>query len=207
MDDDEYDPTPKIRPTVKRRIIESPPVTTCKFSERIESIFNKKIRNFSYYTFKPIHNIEGYIHSLNVSDEEADKIRQLHFLEPEPINNNTHEKFVVPSDPLHVFSNMKVLKNGTVRIKFTVPMEPVYEYQRKGKMAPLDIRIRAAKGFGYPDYILEKMILHDDYMKRNSKKLDDFIELIFGKSIIAKSSKPKAKSIYDALSSKFKKMK
>jgi hypothetical protein len=44
-------------------------------------------------------------------------------------------------------------------------------------------------------------------MKRNSDKLDEFIDNIFGKSILAKTSKPKTKSIHETLSSKFKKMK
>jgi len=203
MEDDEYDPTPKLRPTVKRRSAESTPYS----GELPERFITKSVpTRDSSYVFKPICNIESYIHSLGVTGEKADEIRRLHYLEPEPAKEQP-EKFNVPSDPLHVFVNMKVLSNGTVRVKLTAPMEPVYEYQRKGKMAPIDVRIRAAKGFGYPDYILEKMLLHDDYMKKNKDKLDDFIDKIFGKSILTKTSKPKAKSVHEALSSKFKKMK
>jgi len=202
MEDDEYDPTPKLRPTVKRRSAESTPY----LGELPRRLAVKPLQHCDAYVFKPICNIESYIHSLGVTGEKADEIRRLHYLEPEPVKEQL-EKFNVPSDPLHAFVNMKVLSNGTVRVKLTVPMEPVYEYQRKGKMAPIDVRIRAAKGFGYPDYILEKMLLHDDYMKKNKDKLDDFIDKIFGKSLLTKTSKPKAKSVHEALSSKFKKMK
>jgi hypothetical protein len=205
MEYDEYDPTPKIRPSVKRRSSEYIPHSD-ELPEPLAKLLENKVTQSSSYKFTPIQNIEGYIYSIGLKGEKADELRRLHFLEPEVFAEKT-EKLLVPDDILHVFSNMKILKNGNVRIKFTVPMEPVWEYQKKGKIAPIEVRIRAAKGFGYPDYILERMLAHDDYMKKNSKKLDEFIDNIFGKTTNSKPSKPKHKSNQEALTSKFKKSK
>jgi hypothetical protein len=202
MEDDEYDPTPKLRPIARPR--KSFPQSN-ELPERVANLLGKnKKPEFSYYTFKPIHNIESYIRSAGFTGEKADEIRQLHYLEPEP-PKETKEKFNIPRDPLHVFANLKVLKNGTVKVKLSVPMEPVYEYQKKAKLAPLAVRIIAAKGFGYPDHVLEKMIAHDDYMKKTSKERDKFIDDIFGKHALTKPSKPKVKSNYETLTSIFKK--
>ena len=55
----------------------------------------------------------------------------------------------VPTDPTTVFTTLKVLKNGTVRVNITTPMEPVYESQKKGNTAPLAVRVKACKGFVY----------------------------------------------------------
>lgn len=84
-------------------------------------------------------------------------------------------------------------------------MEPVYEYQKKGLMAPLHVRIIAAKGFGYPDYVLENMLKRDDHLNKTSKERDKFVDDIFGKCILSKPSKPKTKSNQEILTSIFKK--
>jgi hypothetical protein len=204
LDDDEYDPTPKLRPIPRpRRCFYDFPQSD-ELPEIVKKLLERSNTPVNGYTFKPIHNIEGYIRSAGFTGEKADEIRKLHYLEPEP-PKETKEKFNVPRDPLHVFANLKVLKNGTVKVKLSVPMEPVYEYQKKAKMAPLAVRIIAAKGFGYPDHILEKMIAHDDYMKKTSKEREKFLDDIFGKHALTKPSKPKAKSNYETLTSIFKK--
>jgi hypothetical protein len=200
MEDEEYDPTPKIRPTrvAKRSHV---PYSGELPVRLIPKTYQKPVRQFS-----PIHNIDGYVWSAGLTGEKEEEIRRKYTPKPEP-QKIVEEIKHVPSDMLHVFSAMKVLKNGEVRIKFTVPMEPVYEYQKKGKMAPIEVRLRCAKAFGYPDSVLEKMLARDDYMKKNKNNLDEFINTIFGKSILTKTSKPKVKSIMDALTSKFKRIK
>ena len=154
--------------------------------------------------FTPIINIEGYIRSLDKT-VDADRMRKLYTPKEEDTVTIAKTTYNVPSDPTTVFTTLKVLKNGTVRVSITAPMEPVYEYQKKGKMAPLPVRIKACKGFGYPDCVLEKMIIHDDYMKSISDSLDEFIENIFGQFTNSKVSKPKSKTIQESINTKLKK--
>jgi len=141
---------------------------------------------------------------MGMSGEKEELYRSLYTppQEPELIKE---DKQVFPDDMLHVFTNMKVLKNGTVRIKFTVPMEPVYNYQKKHKTAPFNVRVLAANGFGYSNEVLEKMLVVHDNKKANEHKLDDFVDKIFGKMVSAKVSKPKSKTTQELLNSKFKK--
>jgi hypothetical protein len=84
-------------------------------------------------------------------------------------------------------------------------MEPVHMYELKGKVAPIDVRIKAAKGFGYPESVLTKMLDFHDARKSRTEKLDEFVESIFGKYTTAKSNKPKKKTNQEALNSKLKK--
>ena len=200
MDFDLYDPSPKLRP-IKR--VPGTKVTPPIVNITDRFILNKKQQKYEHF-FAPIINIEGYIRDAKLTGEKADEYRRLYTPTPDP-PKDVREKINVPSNPLYVFSNMKVLKNGTVRIKFTVPMEPVYEIMKTGHMPPIEVRIKAAKGFGYPDYVLENMIKKHDYLKNNSDELDEFIEVIFGKCLTSKTSKPKAKSIQETLNSKLKK--
>ena len=200
-EDFENDSTPKLRP-VKR-----PSPVKCEYISQdvvfpaiIQRCLKRDIGAFISHPIVPIENIDGYIRGKGIAPKDEMQFRKLYtpelYEEPEKL-----EKINVPSDPLHVFT--KVLKNG--QIKETVPMEVVYNYEKKGHVAPLDIRIKAAKAFGYPDEILTKMIQHHDREKIVKPKLEEFIDAIFGKSVIAKVSKPKSKTTHESLNSKFKK--
>jgi hypothetical protein len=149
-------------------------------------------------------NIDGYIRDRGLTGEEEELYRRMYTPPPDP-EPEKRETPQVPSDPLHVFFSMKVTKNGQVKVKITVPMEPVYVAQRKGSLPPIDVRVRAAKGFGYPDSTLLQMIKYHDQMKERTKKLDEFITSVFGNCMNAKTNKPKKKTVQEALNSKFKK--
>jgi hypothetical protein len=64
----------------------------------------------------------------------------------------------------------------------------------------LDVKIRAFKNFGYPDHVLEKVLINGQKPKPND---DEFIESIFGK-YNNKTSKPKKKKVMDELISRLK---
>jgi hypothetical protein len=200
FDFDEYDPTPKIRPILKKRMIPSP--EPYELPER----FVFKTPGMYIPTLKPITNIENYIRSAGLEGEQAEEIRKKYTPEPDEPKEEK-ETINVPSDPLHVFCTTKVLKNGKVSIKLSVPMEPVYEYHRKGERGPINIRIRAAKAFGYPDSILEKMLRHEDKITSDEyqEEMDEFIEKVFGQAMNAKVSKPKKKTIHETLTAIMKK--
>ena len=201
-EDVENDSTPKLRPVRRNRKVEYSPGGT--LPPRVEECFKQTVCPLAPLRTVPIVNIDGYIRDTGMSGEKEELYRKLYTVphEPEPVKE---EKQVFPDDILHVFPNMKVLKNGTVRIKFTVPMEPVYNYQKKSKTAPFDVRVRAANGFGYSNVVLEKMLTAHDNKKANEHKLDDFVDKIFGKMVSAKVSKPKSKTTQELLNSKFKK--
>ena len=205
FEDYENDSTPKLRPVRRPKIIREYIGENDILPERVVTCLKRSVCPFVPSPITSITNIDGYIWGMGFTGEKEKLIRSLYTPIPTVIEEPI-EKLVLPSSNLlHVFSSMKVLKNGQVRLKFTVPMEPVHEYEKKGKLAPLDVRIKAAKGFGYQDTILTKMIQHHDKQKDTINKLDTFIDTIFGKSVNAKASKPKVKTIQEALNSKFKK--
>jgi hypothetical protein len=50
----------------------------------------------------------------------------------------------------------------------------------KGHLPPLNVWIPALHALGYPEESLERVISRDDWFRRNSAKLDEFIESVFG---------------------------
>jgi hypothetical protein len=189
------DSTPKIRPSPRRPRVTVP---------QVPGAYKNTVCPFVPLKLAPIEHIDEYIRDMKMTDEEEKKCREL-YTPPPPFEVEKMSKPHVPSDPLTVFTQMKVLKNGLIRVKITVPMEPVHEYAKKGKVAPLDVRIKAAKNFGYDEDTLTKIIQNNDTKKTKNAKLDEFIDGIFGKCINAKTNKPKKKTIQESLNSKFKK--
>jgi hypothetical protein len=170
---------------------------------RVASCIGKTVYTPFVHTFKPMMHIDAYIRDAKLTGETEQLYRELYTPppEPEPVVKETPN---VPSDPLHVFTNMKVTKSG-VKVKITVPMEPVYLAQRKGTLPSIQVRIKAAKGFGYSDEILTRMITNYDNRAAMDEKLDDFIESIFGNGLGAKTNKPKKKTNVELLNAIFKK--
>jgi hypothetical protein len=203
--DDQYEPTstPKLPPSRPIRCSVKEPLG--ELPARVSKLLKGDTSKYISPVYSPIVNIDGYIHSMGLTGEKEDRCRKMYT--PEPIEVVVKEEKFQPKsyDYLYVYSTMNVLKSGVVRIKFTVPMEPLYESQKKGKIAPLDVRIRCMKAVGYPDSVLTDMIKHHDYMKTKQVKLEEFINLIFGKSVNVKVSKPKAKTTQEALNAKLKK--
>lgn len=185
-------------------------VPVCKeLPPRVAECIKQKSPAPVSYTFAPISNIDGYIRDRCLTGEEVKLYRRLYTPPPEP-EPKKHEVPNVPSDPLHLFVKMTVVFNlktleTRVKVKITVPMEPVYLAQRKGTLPPIEVRIRAAHGFGYPESILIQMMKHHEQRNDNIKKMDECIESVFGKCMSAKTNKPKKKTVQEALNSKFKK--
>jgi hypothetical protein len=128
--------------------------------------------------FAPIADIETYIFMASLKGEEADAMRAL-YLPPPPAQKIARRDWDVPHDPDYVRVHMKI-KGGRVKVSLTCPLEPLQPYYKAGHKPPLELRVIAAKKFGYPDHVLEGMIARDDWFKRNSQKLDAFIESVFG---------------------------
>ena len=204
-DEEDYeDPSPKLPPTKN-------PVRTPKESDSTpldpESKLYKRVhlKMPKYHkTFTPFHDIENYIKCNNFTPEKEAIVRAMYTAPPYESFIKPKVKYDVPDDPLHAFINMKITKKG-IKVNITVPMEPVIEYQKKATLAPLAVRIKAFKAFGYPDSVLTKMIEHDDKMKKQRPELDKFFDRVFGEYDTKKVSKPKAKTIQETLTSKMKK--
>lgn len=171
---------------------------------RVAAFMGQKFPEFVPYRFSPIVNIDDYIRDRGLTGDEEKLYRTLYTPPPEP-ETVKRTGPPVPSEPLSVFVNMKVTKNERVKVKITVPWEPVYLAQQKGTLPSLEVRIKAAHGFGYPESILLQMMKHHEKRKERVNKLDEFIESVFGKSMNAKTNKPKKKTVQEALNSKFKK--
>ena len=133
-----------------------------------------------------------------------DKIRKEHedweetkyTSEPPP----SKEPITVSSDIDHVVVRLRVV-GDRVKTYVGAPMNVIHEkYYSKCIKPPLDIKLRALKNFGYPDHVLEKVLINAQKPKPNH---DDFIESIFGK-YSNKTSKPKKKNVMDELVSRLK---
>jgi hypothetical protein len=191
------DSSPKIRPLPRRRF--GVPVP------QVPEAYKNTVCPFVPHKYPPIINIEGYIRDANMSEEKEREYRALYTPSPQEEVEKEKTPPNVPRDPLTVFTKIKVLKNEKVRVEITVPMEQVHEYEKRGKVAPLSVRVRAAKAFGYDEDILTKMIQVNDTKKIKIEKLDSFINGIFGSCLSAKTNKPKKKTVQESLNSKFKK--
>jgi hypothetical protein len=120
---------------------------------------------------------------------------------PTPRASPTQEPILVSPYADHVVVRLRVTKSGTVRSYVGAPMESIYEnYYNKCKFPPLDVKLKALKNFGYPNHVLEKVLINAQKPKKND---DDFIESIFG-NFSGKTSKPKKKSVMEELRSRLK---
>jgi hypothetical protein len=170
---------------------------------RVSKFLDQKTFEYVPCTFAPIENIDGYIRDRGLTGAEEDLYRSLYTPPPEP-EPKKREVSNIPSDPLHVFVKIKTFETK-VKIKITVPWEPVYLAQQKGTLPSLEVRVKAAHGFGYPESTLLQMMRHHEHRKERVKKLDEFIDSIFGKCMNSKTNKPKKKTVHEALNMKFKK--
>jgi len=143
----------------------------------------------------PLFDSELYIFMANLSGPAADEVRaknpplepvktELRWWIDKPRNVN---KYNVPSDPDWIKVDLRVTPKGRVKVSMCVPMAPVQEYHRQGHKAPIETRIVAAKKFGYPDEVLEKMLARHDAW--DPEKEAAFIEEVFG---VMKKSTTKA---------------
>ena len=107
----------------------------------------------------------------------------------------------VPSDPCHVFVTTKVGKDGKVKVSMNAPMAGIYEkYFSKGTRPPIKEYLKALKQFGYPDSVLEKVLLNHIDRPKKQKELDAAFERIFSKyNTKSKPSKPKKLPVSDRI--------
>jgi hypothetical protein len=188
------------------------------------------IRNINFKdTWRPIANYKEYLQVLerhersnaaSMTPEKGEKylieslkriseIRERHEKweadnpprEPTP----TKEPINVPDDMDHVVVNLKVLKSGKVKVHMSAPMNELYvNYYKKFTRPPIDVHLKALKRFGYPDWVLERVLRKHEKLPEKLKEMDEMIERVFGKYSSSKPSKPKKKTVVEAINTKMR---
>ena len=178
--------------------------------------------------FKPVQNWESYVESLRRNmkkngwdkDEEyfarCDAIierivkqHQEYYAEHPPKPRKEIVKgYEVPSTIDYVTVGLTVTKSGKVKAKISAPMLEIYEkYFSKGVKPPTDVYIRALKEFGYPNEVLEKVLLKAQNAPKVKAKMEAVIERVFGADGPSKSSKPKRGTVTQEITKRMKGLK
>jgi hypothetical protein len=149
-------------------------------SSRIDSMISKMGQVLSHVEpVQSIADIETYIFVKGLVGLEAEAARAKY--PPPPVVPVVEvKKNKMPSDHEYVKVNIRVSSNGKVYVSIMCPMEAIQPYYKKGHMPPFELRVVAAQKFGHSDFTLKRMISRHDEWRKNSKKLDLFIESIFG---------------------------
>lgn len=186
-------------------------VPSGKVPDYLKNMLNFRDTNIKK-KFTPIYRWGDYINDLEriggTDQHIIERIRSDH----EVWEMNNHKK--IPSITKKVLDvhdradavvvNMKVSKTGKVKVTIETPMEAINtKYLSKGVKAPMVEYIKALKKFGYPESVLIKVLEKAQQRDSKGKDMDAFIERIFGKGG-GKTSKPKAKSVVNQLSSMLK---
>ena len=186
-------------------------VPTGKVPDYLKNMLNFRDTNIKK-NFTPIYRWEAYIKDLEriggTDEDIIERIRSDHEAwerdNPKEPPSTTKEVMDVPNRADATVVNMKVSKTGKVKVTIEAPLEAMYtKYYSKGVKAPMVEYIKALKKFGYPESVLIKVLEKAQQRESKGKEMDAFIERIFGKGG-GKTSKPKAKSVVNQLSSMLK---
>lgn len=142
------------------------------------------------------------IERINTSRERHENWEAAHPpSEPTPVK----EPINVPDDMDHIVVNMKVLKSGKVRVNMCAPMNELnVNYYKKCKLPPIDVHLKALKRFGYPDWVLERVLDRHEKLPERMKEMDNVFMRAFGKYGSTKASKPKKKTAVEGITSKMR---
>lgn len=111
----------------------------------------------------------------------------------------------VPDTIDYVRVHFTFTKNGKVKVRMNVPMAEIYEkYHSKGVRAPTPVYIRALRDFGYPDEVLEKVLLKAQNAPKLKAEMEALIERVFGNTGTSKPSKPKRGTITQEITKRMK---
>jgi hypothetical protein len=116
-----------------------------------------------------------------------------------PVPKQTDEPKLEFGDRIQVV--LRVLKNGTVRVKVNGAIATMYEkYYHKGTQAPFKVVLQAYKAHGFSKEFLEKIKKSNDKKMEFTKKVPGILTKIFDKEPTKKVKKKKEeKKIEDAV--------
>lgn len=142
---------------------------------------------------QPVYQKEAYLALLKKNNEELGipwVERDIPEYEPPKNIEKIKEPKVTTLD--RVYINLKVLKNGLVRIKLNTSFYSLYEkYYSQNKIPPLKTIIQAYKSHGYSQKFLDGIKTNHQKRLDHGKKISKAIDLIFNKEQVKKPKKKK----------------
>ena len=150
-------------------------------------IIPKNTIQFKFHK-EPVYKEESYLRAL----EENNKRLGIPYINPnlpkatpyrEPIR--TKEPEILHGDRIQV--NLRVLKNGTIRIKVNCAIATMYsKYYRNGIQPPIKIILQAYKSHGFSEYFLERIKKRYDRKVTYAIKVPGILQKIFDKEPVKK---------------------
>ena len=111
----------------------------------------------------------------------------------------------IPDNIDYVRVHFTFTKGGKVKVRINVPMAEIYEqYHIKGVKVPTPVYIRALKDFGYPDEVLEKVLMKEQNAPKLKAEIEALIERVFGNTGTSKPSKPKRGTVTQEITKRMK---
>jgi hypothetical protein len=144
-----------------------------------------------YYTHKPqpVYRKEDYLRLLAKNRVDLGlepKEMNIPDWNPPVIEERKPESHIFFANPVHL--QIRILKNGTIRVKLNTAIGDLYtKYYSKQKAPPLKAVVQAYKSIGYSNAFLEKIIKSHD---RKIKITESFnLDTAFGKEPVKKKKK------------------
>jgi len=96
---------------------------------------------------------------------------------PTPIRK-PREPINVPKDPYRMIFKYEVQEDGHIKVNLSAPLAPIYDkYFSKGIKPPFEEYIVALRDFGYPDWVIEKMIKRHDPENYSTISVHEALEI------------------------------
>jgi hypothetical protein len=145
----------------------------------------------------PIYNKRAYLSLVKINCEKMG----LPYEEP-----NLPDEVVIETPPIvkhetidewdKIYINLKILKNGTVRVKLNTQFYELHEnYVSKNKKAPIKAILQAYKSMEFSDNFLKNLLKNYDNKIRFGKRIEKVLDTIFNKEPVKKPKKKKEEEI------------
>lgn len=169
--------------------------------------------------FRPVRDWRNYVDSMRLHMKRNGRLPECEAIIEQIVKN--HEKweaehppkppkefkkvYDVPDYVDYVKVHLTLTKTGKVKVRINAPMAEIYhKYFSKGVKPPTPIYIRALKEFGYPDEVLEKVLLKAQNAPNLKAEMEAVMERVFGTGGTSKPSKPKRGTVTQEIKKRMK---
>ena len=168
--------------------------------------------------FRPVQNWRNYVDALRLNMKRNGLVGREDIIEriirdhekweaehpPKP-PKEFKKGYDVPDDIDYVRVHLTVNKAGKVKVRMNAPMAEIYHnYFSKGVKPPTPVYVRALKDFGYPDEVLEKVLLKAQNAPKLKAEMEAVMERVFGTGGTSKPSKPKRGTVTQEIKKRMK---
>jgi len=168
--------------------------------------------------FRPVHNWRNYVDALRLNMKRNGLVGREYIIEriisdhekweaenpPKP-PKEFKKGYDVPDDMNYVKVHLNLTKTGKVKVRMNAPMAEIYHnYFSKGVKPPTPVYVRALKDFGYPDEVLEKVLLKAQNAPKLKAEMEAVMERVFGTGGTSKPSKPKKGTVTQEINKRMK---